>query len=112
MVNAVAEVGHKFLAPDIERAQLRMFSVCAAYFMSDGNVNGKGSDPIGFWLHENVRVLPKAPSENACSRARRSHHENWFVYRVLHFRCIVCVPYEREVVASSFVFLFRLFPLE
>src|SRR4029453_5081678 len=88
-----------------------MSAACAAYFMSDGNVNGKGSDPTRLWLHENVRVLPKAPSENARSRAGRSHHENWFVYRVLHFSCIVCVPHEREAGASSFVFLFRLFPL-
>src|SRR6266480_4434850 len=79
IVNALAEVGHEVVAPDIERAQLRMFSARAAYFMSDGKVNGEGSDPTGLLLYENVRVLPKAPTENARSRARRSHDKNWLV---------------------------------
>src|SRR6266404_6817618 len=72
-------MGHEVVAPNIELAQLRMFSARAAYFMSDRKVNGKGSDPTGLFLHENVRVLPKAPTENARSRAGRSHDKNWFV---------------------------------
>ena len=31
-------------------------------------------------------MLAKAPGENAGSRARRAHNENWFVHFFVHFR--------------------------
>ncbi len=73
LVDAFAEEGKKILASHTERAQLRPFSACRPDFVGNANINREASDPIGFFLRENVRVLADAPGENGRSRPIRSN---------------------------------------
>src|ERR1044071_7397460 len=59
------------------------------------------SHPIRFFEWNNVRMLPNAPRQNACSGSGRSNYKNRFVYSLFHFDSKTSAESVRLVLAAD-----------
>src|SRR4051812_38047615 len=84
IIDCMAEVCEEFSARDIHRAQNRAILPGGAYLITGRDIKRELSHPVRLWDWEDVWMLPQAPGENAGSRSRRAHHENWFINLLAH----------------------------